>query len=180
MSPKNAIKIINIQKSYLVHFFLFGPLWFYLVNLGPIWSIPSTLVLFFALQFYSDHIGPIQSICPLRYYSVDIGPIQSTLVLFGPTWSYSFLFVPIQSIMSTLVLICQFVLIRSNQVLLNPFRSTLVHSILFGLLWSYPVHFGLPCSHSIQFCSILSNLVHFYPLQSNQTTLVYFGPFLCT
>ena len=151
MSPKNAIKIINIQKSYLVHFFLFGPLWFYLVNLAPIWSIPSTLVLFFPLQFYSDHIGPI----------------QSTLVLFSPTWSYSFLFVPIQSIMSTLVLICQFVLIRSTSVLLNPFRSTLVHSILFGLLWSYPVHFGLPCSHSIQFCSILSNLVHFYPLQSN-------------
>ena len=31
MIPKNAIKMINIQKSYSVHFVLFGPLWFYLV-----------------------------------------------------------------------------------------------------------------------------------------------------
>ena len=63
MSHKNAIKMINIQKSYLVH-------------LGP---IQSTL-------FHNVHFGSIQStlvlfspLCPLRLYLVDMGPIRSIM-----------------------------------------------------------------------------------------------------
>ena len=68
MSPKNAIKIINIKKSHSVHSILFGLLWSYSVHVGP---ILCTSILF----------SP-----PLSYYVyfVHFGPIQSTLVLFGP------------------------------------------------------------------------------------------------
>ena len=44
MSPKNAIKMINIQKSYSVHSILFGPLWFYWVHYVDIGPILCTLV----------------------------------------------------------------------------------------------------------------------------------------
>ena len=71
MSPKNAIKIRNIQKSYSIHFVLFNQHWFCLVYVGPIGSIRSTLILFYPLKSYLVHIGYIQS-------------IQPTLALFGP------------------------------------------------------------------------------------------------
>ena len=46
MSPKNAMKMINIQKSLLVY-------------IGFIWSILSTLALFSPYWSYFVHIGPI-------------------------------------------------------------------------------------------------------------------------
>ena len=111
MSPKNAIKMINIQKFYSVYF---GPILSSSVHFS---SIQSILVLFGAIGphlFYYVHFSLIQStmvlfgpFCPLRSYLVDIGLIRSTLVLF----------VPILSIMSTLVLIYLFVLIRSPSIL---------------------------------------------------------------
>ena len=51
MSPKNANKKINIQKSYSVH-------------IGSMWSILSSSVQF----------GPIR---PIRSYSVNFGLIRS-------------------------------------------------------------------------------------------------------
>ena len=53
MSPKNAIKMINIQKSYSVHFVLFDPHWFCLVYVGPIGSLRSTLILLYPFKSYS-------------------------------------------------------------------------------------------------------------------------------
>ena len=61
MSPKNAIKMINIQKYYSVH-------------IGSIRSIMSSLVQF----------GPIQSIMSTRVQFSLFSLIQSTLTLFGP------------------------------------------------------------------------------------------------
>ena len=104
MSPKNAIKMINIQKYYLVHIGPIRsilPLWFYSVHivLFGLGSIRSTLVHF-------AHFGSIRSTLsylvlvlfgPICSYSVHIGPlcpIQSTLVLFSPPCSYSVLLCP--------------------------------------------------------------------------------------
>ena len=105
--------MINIQKYYSVHISLIRSMLVHSVHFGSIWS---TLVLF----------GPI---CPL-------GPIQLILVLFGPLWSYSVLFIPT--------------------------RSTLVHSILFISLSYYLVllvSFGPILS--IRFYFVHS--VHFVP-----------------
>ena len=77
-STMYTLVLFGQVRSTLV---LFGPfclLWSYfyqfqsyLVYIGPIPSILSTLVLFGPLQFFLVHIGPIQS-------------IKSTLVHFGP------------------------------------------------------------------------------------------------
>ena len=115
MGPKNAIKMINIQKFYSIYFspipsilsfFVhfgsiwsmlvllgsFCPHWYYYIHFSPIWS---TLVIFSPLWFYSVYIGPF---CPLLSYSIDIGPIRSTMVLFGKIYSNSVLFIPIRYI----------------------------------------------------------------------------------
>ena len=82
--PKNAIKIINIQKFYSVHFVHFSPLWFnsiYSVHFG---SILSTLVLF---GLFSPHWS----------LSVLFGPHWPTIffcVQFCPPCSHSVLFYP--------------------------------------------------------------------------------------
>ena len=103
------------------------------------------------LNFLSTlvHIGSFRStlvlFCPLRSYSVHIGPrsILSTLVFlvqsihFGPVCYFS----PVWSILSTLVLICPFNLIRSILVLFSLLRS---HLILLVPIWSIQtisVHF---------------------------------------
>ena len=101
MNPKNAIKMIFIQKSYSVHFGfirsilsswvhfgsicstlvllgLIGPNWSYSILFSRIWF---TLVIFNPLWFYSVHICSIWSIMST---SVEIGHIWSTLILFGP------------------------------------------------------------------------------------------------
>ena len=109
MSPKNAIKMINIQKSYLVH-------------VGPILSNLSSLIHFSYIISTFVLVGPHWS------YSVHFSPIQFTLVMFGPFClpsSYSVDIVPIQSITSALVLIYLFVLIRSTFSPLCPIRCTL-------------------------------------------------------
>ena len=167
MNPKNAIKMINIQKSNwtilssLAHSVLFGPLWFYIVPFGPIQSIRSTLILFSPLQSYSVHIDPIQSIMSTLVHFSPILAIQSmlfTLMLFDLHWSYSVhsihfspiqlilvLFSPLRSIMSTFVLICPFVLIQSTLVHLVPIRSYSVHSVHFiltGPIRSICIHFS--------------------------------------
>ena len=73
MSLKNAIKMINIQKSYLV----------YISYIGPFCPLQSNL----------DIFGPFSPFCPLKFYSVQFGP-------FGLHWSYS---VHVDPVLSTLV-----------------------------------------------------------------------------
>ena len=143
MSPKNAIKMINIQKSYSVHIgsiqsilsFLvqFGPIRSYSIHFNANQSIWSALALFGSHWSYSVHFGPF---CPLWSYSVCISSIRSILftlvlflVLFGlcPLWFYLIHFVhfnhirAIQSILSTLVLFGSFSLLRSNFALFGQF-----------------------------------------------------------
>ena len=125
--------MINIQNFYSVHF-------------GYIWSTLVTLVLFYPPQFYSVHIGPILSILST---SVLFSLIWSNLVLFGSICS-------IQSIMFTLVLICQFVLIRSTSVPFNLIQSTVLFSPFRSTLFS----FG-----------------HILPIRS---ICIYFNSFFCT
>ena len=94
---KNAIKMINIQKYYLVH-------------IGSIQSNLFHLVLFslfYLLKFYSVQFDrSSQSYSSVNFssiQSVHIVSIWSTLVLFGPfslLWSYSMLFVYFGSIWS--------------------------------------------------------------------------------
>ena len=83
MSPKNAIKMINIQKYYLVH-------------IGP---IRSTLV-FCPLWFYSVHLVLFGPICSYSVYIGPLCPIQFTLVPFGPPCSHSILFCPFGALCS--------------------------------------------------------------------------------
>ena len=168
MSPTNTIKMINIQKSYSIHFdsnqsilsssvhFGFICQWLYLsmvVLLGPLGPHCSYSI----LQSYSVHIGHFQFIQSTSVHSIHFGPIQSTLVQFSPLWSCLVHFVLFGSICSysvhmfTLVLICPFILIWSMLILVCP-----------------------PCSYlSIQSTSF--HLVHLCPLQS---ILVHFGSFL--
>ena len=95
-----TLVLFSLIWSYLVHIdsiYLLCPLQFYSVNIGHISPLCP-------LQSYSGHLvyfSPIWSILSTLVLSVDIGPIQPTLFLFDPT----------RSIMSTLVLICPFVLI---------------------------------------------------------------------
>ena len=104
MSHKNAIKMINIQKSYSVHFVLFNPHWFCLVYVGPIGSIRSTLILFYPLMSYSVHIGYIQSIHLFLFSPyVHLGPnlsIHSYSILLGPSCFHLVLFCPFGTLRS--------------------------------------------------------------------------------
>ena len=118
--------------------------------------------------------------------------IRSTLVLFGPFWSYLIhmvlisAFSPIQSILSTKVLFSPLGLIQSTSVL----QAYSVHNgssrsilVLCCPLQSYSIHIGLIRTllftlvlfSSIQ--SILFTLVHFSPIRPIWSTLVIFGPF---
>ena len=138
MSPKNAIKMINIQKSYLVH-------------VGPILSNLSSLIHFSSITSTFVLVGPHWS------YFVHFSPISFTLVMFGPfcpSWSYLVDIVTIRSITSTLVLIYPFVLIRSAFGPLYPIWSTLFpfSSILSIQSTSF---------HSVQFGPSISTLVQF-------------------
>ena len=109
MSPKNAIKVINIQKSYsiqigsiqsicpllsnVVLFSSFSPLKFYSVQFDPLSCIQSTLDLFGPYQSYSVHLVHFDLLQSYLSHSVHIGPIWSilfTFVLFSP-------FYPLQS-----------------------------------------------------------------------------------
>ena len=118
--------------------------------------------------------------------------IWSTLVLFGPFWSYLIhmvlisAFSPIQSILSTKVLFSPLGLIQSTSVLsaysvhIGYSRSILV---LCCPLQSYSIHIGL--IRTLLFTlvlfspiqSILFTLVHFSSIQPICSTLVIFGPF---
>ena len=84
MSPKNAIKIINIQKSYSVHFgsihFVFDPIWSYLVLFSPFYPLKFNSVQFDLIKSTLVQFGPFS---PHLLYSVHIGPILSTSVHFG-------------------------------------------------------------------------------------------------
>ena len=129
MSPKNAIKIINIQNSYSIH-------------TGFIWSTLSTKIIFDQFSFIQSKLVQF---CPLQSYSVHIGPIQfilSILVHLSPiqsilsTSAFSFHIGPIRSIMSTLVLIYS-VLFGVLLVPFSPIWSNLVH---FDPLGSFFVH----------------------------------------
>ena len=181
--------MINIQKSYSVHIVLFSPIWSILSSLFHIGSLRSTLVLFGLHWSYSNHLfspfnplwstldlfGPYGLLWSYSAHSIDFGsirstvvlfspsshfgPIQSTLVLFGPIWSYSILFVPIQAIMSTLVLICPFILIQSTL-------------ILFGQLRSYTVHIGPLCPIRVHFGPIRSTLFPFSLILSIRSTSI--------
>ena len=108
--------------------------------------------------------------------------IRSTLVLFGPFWSYLThmvlisAFSPIQSILSTKVLFSPFGLIQSTSVLsaysvhIGSSRSILV---LFCPLQSYSIHIGP--NRTILFTVVY--LVLFNPFCLLWPTSVLFGPF---
>ena len=120
--------MINIQKSYSIHFspiqsilpssVHFSYIWSTLVLLGPIGPILSTLVQISHIQsiqctlvLFSPHWSHFGLFCPFQSYSVDISAI------FGPLWSYSVQLCPICSYsihMSTSVLLCPLILIRST------------------------------------------------------------------
>ena len=134
MSPKNAIKIINIQNSYSIHI---GFIWSTLstkIILNQFSFIQSTLVLFCPLQSYSVHIDPIRFILSIL---VHLSPIQSFLSTsafsfhFGPylfIHSYSVYFSPIRRpIWSPSVLFDQLCSIGSNSVRFDPLGSCFVH-----------------------------------------------------
>ena len=146
------------------------------LHFSPIQTIQSA-------WFYSVHsiqfcyIWPTW--CSYLVHSIHFGPIQLTLVLFSPVLSYSVQFGPIRSIMSTLVLICPFILIRSYSVHFGPIRSTLVHylffcpirstlsySVLYGPIRSTLFPFGPIRSTSSPFGPIWSICVHFNSIQS--------------
>ena len=187
MSPKNAIKIINIQKFYLVHFGLILSILstlVLLVNSVQIGPILSTSILFcpfchfgpnLSIHSYSVHISP-----PWSYtvHSFLFGPHRSPSILFDPNWSLWFYSVLIDLIRSTSfnwsnsVHYCP---LRSYSVysfLFGPFRliqSTLILFNPFGSIQSTLVQFGL-------FYSILSNSFHFCPFFSN--SINYTNPYL--
>ena len=120
MSSKNAIKIINIQKSYSVHI---GSIWFILsssVQFCPIRSIWSYLV------HYVHQSSIIYSVLfsPHWPYLVHIGPSWFTEVIFGPfclLWSYS----------------VHYVYFGFNFVLFGPYWFYSVHFVHFDPLQSY-------------------------------------------
>ena len=90
MGPKNAIKMINIQKFYSVHFGPIPSILSFSVHIGSIWSMLVLLGLFY----------------PHLSYNIHFSPIRSTLIIFSPfnpLWFYSVHIVPIRSIWSTSV-----------------------------------------------------------------------------
>ena len=139
MSSKNAIKIINIQKSYLVH-------------IGSIWFIMSSSVQFFSIQSiwsYLVHYVHQSSII----YSVLFSPRWPYLVHIGPSWFTEVIFGPFCLLWSYLV---HYVYFGFNFVLFGPYWFYLVHFVHFDPLQSYSghlVHLGL--IHSILFTLVL-------------------------
>ena len=129
MSPKNTIKMINIQKYYLVHI---GPIWSTLVHsayFGSIRSILSYLVLVLFCRRWS--------------YSVLFVPTRFTLVhsdLFSPLWSYSVLLVPIWSYFVHSIHYVPFGPFVFTSVDLDHFDSFVFTLVHFNLLRSIFVH----------------------------------------
>ena len=159
MSPKHAIKMIKIQKSYSVHINsvdLFCPLWSNLVLFSP----------FYLLKLYLVQFSPFGLIQSTQSTLALFGPILSTLVLFGPFCPLC----PIRSIMSTLDL---FGPIWSILVLFSPFCPLWFYSVHFGPIQSYSVHLIPIRSYSI-------HLVQFGPIASLRFILVHLDLFLCT
>ena len=156
MSPKNAIKMKKIQKSYSVHINsvdLFCPLRSNLVLFSPLNPHWPYSVLFYPRWSYSVHFVHFVLFAPLCLLWI-------YLVLFGPYWSYSVHFVHFGSILSTLVLFS-----------LHWFYS--VQYVHFGPIQSYSVHLIPIRSYSI-------HLVQFSPIGSLQFILVHLDLFLCT
>ena len=157
--------MINIQKSYSIHF---GFIWSFPFHIGP---ILSTSVLF----------GPFNPLQSYLVYSVHIGLIRSILpnsVLFSQHWSYLIHFSPINSYLVHYVHFGPNLSIHSYSVHFNPIRSTLfpfcpIPSILFpfcpipstlfpfGPLLSIYVHLHI---QKILVQVESTNSVHFFPL----------------
>ena len=150
MSPKNAIKKINIQKSYLVHFGFVQSTLVLFGLVSPLDLILSTSVLFGPHWFYSVHFvhfGPLQSYSDHSVHYSHIRPVLYTLFLFGPLLSYSIHYVHFGPIWSSLVLF-------------GPICSYSVHYIHFVPNLSIRL-FGQLQSYSIPFVPIPSICVHF-------------------
>ena len=128
MSPKNAIKNINIQSLIQSILVLFGPF----CHLQSIWFNLAHSVLFNQLRFnlvHSIHIGPYS-----LYFGL-IRSIQSTLALFGPHWSYFVLFSQFYPLWSYSVYYLYFGSISSYSVQsahFDPLQSYSDHLVLFG------------------------------------------------
>ena len=157
MSPKNAIKVINIQKSYSI-------------QIGSIQSICPLL----------SNVVLFSSFSPLKFYSVQFDPlscIQSTLDLFGLHWSYSVHSVHFDLLQSYLSHSVHIGLIRSilfTLVLFGPFYPLLSYSVHISPNWSNPS----TSIHYVHFSPIWSMSVLFRPFVLIQPRLVLFGPFV--
>ena len=198
MSPKNAIKMINIQKSYSVHIVSiwshqsssvqFGPIGSYLVHFVHYSCIQSNYP-FSPYWLYSVHICPILStsvlfriFCPLCSYTVHsayLGSVCSHSVHIGSIRSILstlFHFSPIQVIRSTLVLFGPLGLLSSYSVYISPIQST---SVWFGpvqSIMSTSVLFGPSCSYSVHLV-LLSPFDPLCSIWSNSVNSVHFGLF---
>ena len=153
-SPFSLIQSTSVRSIHfgpiLPTLVLFGPhlsYSVYSVHFSPMWSILFTLVHFQSYSVNFVHFGSIRS-------------ILSTSVLFGPHLSFSVHFGLISQLqsssvqlglvwtnLSTLVLICPFVLIQFTLVQLSPLRSTLFHLV-------YTDHFSPFWSTLIYFCAL--------------------------
>ena len=145
LSTKIIFNSFGLFQSTLVLFGPFNPYWPYLVHIGPILSTlyhfvhfgptRSTLILFdsfFPFWFTSVLFWPFSPFVHFDFIWPKLGFFGSIL----STLAFSFHIGPIQSIVSTLVLICSFVLIQSTLVqfgaLFGPLWSNLVHFVPFG------------------------------------------------
>ena len=126
MEKRKEIQIENLQEQPIQS------------TLGLCYPIPSDLVLFSPLRFYS--VVPKKK---KRFYLVLFCSLRSCLVLFTQLWSNSVHFGPIQSLRSTQVL---FGPLWSYSLYFHPILFTQVHSVLFGPIRS-------TSNHSIYFCA---------------------------
>ena len=159
----------------MVRFSQFSIIRSHSVHFGLIRSILRSIQYYLIPSVYFNPFGIIRSIQSYLIYSVHFGPMLSTLVHCNPSIiirSASFLFSPIRPISSTSMHSVLFGLLWSYLIHsvhigpIRPIQSTSIHSVLFSPLRSYSVYFG----------SIRSTLVLFGPHWSYSVDSVHFGP----
>ena len=133
------------------------------------------------INFQKSYSVPFYPFCPLRSTLVLFGPrwsywVPSYFIHFSPIWSTLIIFSPSSPLLFYLVKIDHIWSILSTSVKFNwhwsfsVHMSTLVLIRPFVLIWSILVLYGPPCSHSVLLCPFapfrlfVSTSVHFYAL----------------